>query len=181
MAGPGSPNADGLRWLATEVLPLLRKRVPYAKILVTGGNPPASLLAFASPSLEFVGYVSDLPELYSRARVTLSPLRFGAGVKIKTIESIQYGVPVVSTKVGAEGLDIAWPECMNVADDPESFALHIANLLTKPAVWERAREATRLQTESWIAGQARNWVDICDAITGHVAGLDAEIRPASLR
>jgi GT2 family glycosyltransferase/glycosyltransferase involved in cell wall biosynthesis len=164
MAGPNSPNADGLRWFAERVIPLLRARVPYAKVAVTGANPPPSLLKYASGALEFVGYVPDLSALYSRARVALSPLRFGAGVKIKTVEAIQYGVPVVATSVGAEGLDITCHEAVNIADDEEVFAHLVAGLLTEHEAWERSHEAARRQMQSWFEAQTRNWADVCESI-----------------
>ena len=164
MAGPNSPNADALRWLAQKVVPLLRERVPYARIAVTGANPPESLLEYASAALQFTGYVSDLSELYARARVALSPLRFGAGVKIKTIEAIQYGLPVVSTKVGAEGLDIASKDALVVRDDARRFADEIATTLTDPAVWERRYRAAVTQSVAWKVMNGRTWRDVCDAM-----------------
>jgi GT2 family glycosyltransferase/glycosyltransferase involved in cell wall biosynthesis len=164
MAGEHSPNADALRWLADSVVPLLRRRVPYAKILVTGGSPPPSLLAYSSASLQFAGYVSDLGALYARARLSLSPVRFGAGVKIKTVESIQYGVPVVSTTVGAEGLSITNRGAIAISDDPNVFADEIARGLTDADFWSDRSAATRSQSRDWLYAQRQTWRDVCDAL-----------------
>ena len=163
-AGPTAPNADGLRWLSDHVVPLIRKRVPYAKIAVTGGNPPVSLLPYGSPMLEFFGYVADLVALYGRARVTLSPLRYGAGVKIKTVESIQHGVPVVATTVGAEGIELSESGAVVIADDPRAFADEVIALLTRPDVWDEHRKATIAQSRAWLTTRGRNWQDVCDAM-----------------
>ncbi len=165
-----SPNADGLRWLGERVMPLLRARLPQAKIVVTGANPPADLRAYASPSLEFAGHVSDLPALYRRARATVCPPRFGAGVKIKTVESIQYGLPVVATTVGAEGIELSEPAAIAVADDPRDFADALVEVLADRQIWERRRTAAVRQADAWRR-RDRTWADVCDAmIAGEPAG-----------
>ena len=87
LAGSGSPNADGLHWFVANVLPLVRLSIPWVRVHVTGANPPADLLELADPNLRFEGLVTDLPALYDRTRVVISPIRFGAGVKVKTVQA----------------------------------------------------------------------------------------------
>lgn len=148
-AGADSPNADGLAWFAREVLPKLRARVPDARLLVTGVGPPANLLRLAGPGLSFVGSVPDLAALYDAVRVVVVPMRYGAGVKNKTVEALQYAVPVVSTTVGAEGLPIDDPDVVSVADDATGFAAAIAALLDDRGTWELARARLLAQAKRW--------------------------------
>lgn len=160
-AGPGSPNADGLLWFARDVLPRVRGRVPGARLLVTGTSPPAPLLRLASPSVVFLGSVDDLSELYGRVRVVVVPMRFGAGVKNKTVEALQFGVPTVSTTVGAEGLPLDDPDAVLVADLGATFAELVAGLLDDPVAWELQRRRILAQVERWDAARGETiWPDV---------------------
>ena len=105
LAGPDSPNADGLRWFIRAVWPLVIAEIPWARLRVTG-DAPSSVRALASePDVEFTGLVPDIYDVYDRARVAVVPLRYGAGVMTKAIEALRFGVPMVTTTVGASGLD----------------------------------------------------------------------------
>jgi GT2 family glycosyltransferase len=149
LAGPRSPNADGLRWFVADVLPLLLARLPWARLRVTGANPPAEMRAMASANVRFEGHVDDLAELYDRVRVVISPIRYGAGVKLKTVEALQHGVPIVSTTVGAEGIDTRGIAAIDIADDPEQFADRLAALLTDERAWRAQREAIERLVQPW--------------------------------
>ena len=84
--------------------PLVLARVPGAKLLVTGDDPPREVLRFACDSIEFLGRVPDLERFYDALRVAIVPIRYGSGVKLKTVEALQFGVPTVSTTIGAESI-----------------------------------------------------------------------------
>ena len=141
----GSPNADGLRWFVANVLPLVRVSIPWVRVHVTGANPPADLLELADPNLLFEGLVADLSALYDRTRVVISPIRFGAGVKVKTVQALQYGVPVVSTSCGSEGIDTYGLDAIAVADDPNDFARSLVTLLSdRLAVGSASRRHRRV-------------------------------------
>ena len=161
LAGPDSPNADGLIWFATEVLPLVAERVPWFRTIVTGALPPMNVVRLGSPHLTFSGYVGDLAALYERARVAICPIRFGAGVKIKIIEAIQFGVPVVATTVGAEGLEIAHRGGIAIEDDPRSYADEIVRAVTGEDDWNRRRLAVLEQHAMWKAASSTSWADVC--------------------
>lgn len=140
-AGPGSPNADGLVWFAKYVLPKVRAAVPTCRLLVTGQNPPDDVSWMAGTAVEFVGSVPNLWGFYNGLRAVVSPTRIGAGVKLKTVESIQYGVPVVSTSEGASGLPVRLRAAVWEADDPDDFARVLISLVTDLVAWERTRKA----------------------------------------
>jgi glycosyltransferase involved in cell wall biosynthesis len=118
----------------------------------------------ASASVAFVGYVADLAPLYARARVAISPLRFGAGVKIKTIEAIQHGLPVVATSVGAEGFRVDNPDAIVVEDDPERFADAIAEIVLRELSWTVRREAALAEARGWLTMPTTRWSDVCESM-----------------
>jgi GT2 family glycosyltransferase/glycosyltransferase involved in cell wall biosynthesis len=140
LAGVTSPNADGLTWFLQKVLPLVRARIPWVRLRVTGQDPPSQLLEFASPNLTFEGYVGDLAAFYRQARVAIVPIRFGAGVKLKTIEALQFGVPTVSTSVGAEGIETFETGALVVTDDPSEFATHVVRLIDNQQLWDNQQK-----------------------------------------
>ncbi|WP_447736737.1 glycosyltransferase [Rhodanobacter soli] len=130
------PNVDAACWLVEEVFPAVRKHVPGVTLQLVGSNPSDQVTALASPDVQVLGYVDDatLASLYRSSRVVAAPLRFGAGVKLKVLEAMQQGVPLVTTSVGAQGL----PELKNVAcvaDDPVGIAEAIIRMLDDDDAW----------------------------------------------
>ena len=117
------PNIDAACWFVAEVLPLLEEEIGAVHLHIAGSNPNKAVRDLASDNIKVHGYVSDeaLLDLYSTSHCAVVPLRFGAGVKGKVLEAIQYGVPLVTTSVGAEGIPNA-TAVMDVADEPEAFA-----------------------------------------------------------
>jgi glycosyltransferase involved in cell wall biosynthesis len=167
LAGTESPNADGLRWFVSDVLPLVRSSVPWARVYVTGANPPADLLELSDPNVLFLGHVTDLAPLYGRTRVVMSPMRFGAGVKAKTMQALQYGVPVVSTSCGAEGIETYGLDAIAVADDAAEFARALVTLLSDRGRWEARRTAIAELISRWNNNADRgSWPGvIAEAVT----------------
>ncbi|HTU99459.1 MAG TPA: glycosyltransferase family 4 protein, partial [Luteitalea sp.] len=140
LAGDGSPNADALAWLMADVMPHILAAMPWARVRVTG-HLPASLRRFEGPHLRHEGFVADLAGFYRQIRVAVAPLRFGAGVKLKTLEAIQHGVPIVATPVGAEGLTSWAADVVDVHAAPEAFAAAVVALLLDPGRWRTRRRA----------------------------------------
>jgi GT2 family glycosyltransferase len=171
LAGAGSPNGDALEWFASEVLPLIAKEVPWVRLRVTG-TLPSSLQHLEGLHVRAEGFVDDLAGFYRHLRVAVAPLRFGAGVKLKTVEAVQHGVPVVATSVGAEGLE-SLGDAVVVRDAPDAFAEAIVLRLLDAAVWRahrRAIEATLRrvpQDVDWtalVAGLGENGADVGRAV-----------------
>jgi glycosyltransferase involved in cell wall biosynthesis len=130
------PNVDAATWFAHAVLPLILARVPDARLAIVGSNPSPKVRALASEAVTIAANVSDaeLAAWYGRARVAVIPLTFGAGVKLKVVEALREGLPLVTTAVGAEGL----PGVGGVAyvhDDAEGFADATCRLLQDDALW----------------------------------------------
>jgi GT2 family glycosyltransferase len=116
------PNGDGVRWFCREVAPILRSEGFSFDLKIAGSNPTADVWELESDDVHVLGFVPDeeLRDLYRAATVVIAPLRFGAGVKGKVIEAMAAGVPVVTTRVGAQGLRAA-DEFLFLGDTPEQF------------------------------------------------------------
>lgn len=135
------PNVDGIDYFAREVLPIIRKRRPWCSLAIIGRTPPPSIVELArqDPAITVTGTVPDIrPHLWSAA-VSIVPLRIGGGTRLKIYESMAAKVPVVSTSIGAEGLEVRHPEHIRLADTAEDFARQCLDLLKNPV--EHRRQA----------------------------------------
>ena len=147
------PNADGIRWFCRYVLPKLDDLSLCYKLTVVGKNPPADLLEIQNPGkIEFTGRVDDVRPYTRCADVFVVPLQVGGGTRLKVLESLAMQIPVVSTRLGAEGLHLDDGVHLHLADDPNSIAQAIAELASQP---EQSRETARvgrqkvLETYDW--------------------------------
>lgn len=139
------PNADAAKWLVAQIMPLVWRTMPEAHLWLVGSRPTDEVRALAGPQVTVTGYVPDdeLLRFYRTTRVAAVPLRVGAGMKGKVVEALYHGVPLVTTTVGAQGLD-GLPAAVAVSDDAEVIAAHIVSLLRDDARWI---EASRVQRE----------------------------------
>ena len=135
------PNADAVLWYAREVLPLVRGRLPGVVTTIVGAEPPASVRAFEGRDLVIAGHVEDLDPVFTSARVSIAPLRYGAGVKGKVNLAMSYGVPVVATSVAVEGMHLADGVDVLVADHPQAFADEVVRAYTDETTWKRLSQA----------------------------------------
>jgi glycosyltransferase involved in cell wall biosynthesis len=138
------PNRVAVDWFVREVLPLILKHQPAARLVLAGSDPPPPhVYAHYSASLEMLGYVEDVRAPLAQYAVFVCPVLSGSGVRVKLLEAFAAGIPVVSTTVGAEGLARKDWEFCGLADDPAGFADRVLTLFEKPetaaAVAARAR------------------------------------------
>lgn len=150
------PNIDGALWFTAEILPLIRREFPECTLALAGRSPTPALreLAARDPRLTVTGTLPDVRPWLHGASVSIVPLRIGGGTRLKIYESMAAGVPVVSTAVGAEGLDVASGETIRLADTPDAFAAACCRLLSDQAERQRiARQAMRMVADrySWDA------------------------------
>jgi polysaccharide biosynthesis protein PslH len=127
------PNAEGLLWLVREVWPMITRQVPNARLTIIGKNPPAQLTTpqfqTQHPEIEVTGYVDDpLPYLWETA-VSVVPLHAGGGMRVKILEAWCWGLPIVSTTIGAEGLRYTHGQNLLIADTADCFAENVIYLL----------------------------------------------------
>ena len=124
-----NPNTDACLWFCSKVLPKIIEKIPNVYIRIVGSYPPKEILDLSSQYVYVEGYVSDekLTGFYQHSRICVIPLRFGGGVKGKTIEAMYNGIPIVTTSTGIEGLpDIQ--ECIKPFDDAELFAQEVIRI-----------------------------------------------------
>ncbi len=140
------PNVDGARWLATEILPVVRAGIPEVTLHLVGANPSAEVRALAGPGVVVHGWVPSMDDVYQQVRLSVAPLRFGAGMKGKVGESLAYGVPVITTPTGAEGIGRGRADGLLIADDAAGLARAILEVYGDPDLWERLSVAGRETT-----------------------------------
>jgi glycosyltransferase involved in cell wall biosynthesis len=129
------PNRIALDWFVGHVLPRILASIPDARLVVAGSDPPPPhAYADHAGSLDLVGYVEDVREPLSRYAVFVCPILSGSGVRVKLLEAFAAGIPVVSTRVGAEGLAHEDGNWCALADDPGEFAAKVVALLNDEAV-----------------------------------------------
>ena len=122
------PNIDAAFWLVNDIMPLVWAEEPGLPCLLAGSEMPASVRALAQPGVEILGEVPALGEVFARVRVTVAPLRSGAGVKGKVVDSLAAGRPCICTSIAAEGLDLPQPLQWLIANDADGLARRIAQL-----------------------------------------------------
>jgi glycosyltransferase involved in cell wall biosynthesis len=139
------PNRDAVEFFVRAILPQVRADCPDVKLIVAGRNPPNQFVKqFRSDrKIEFTGTVPDMRPYLAAATVVIVPLRLGGGTRIKILEACAASKPIVSTSVGAEGLDLEPGKEIIVADDPAEFARSVVNLLQHPARSEAVARSAR--------------------------------------
>ncbi len=142
------PNVDGALWLGREVLPLLRQQIPDAGLCIVGKNPPRAVQELASAGgIQVTGYVPEPgPYLRQSAAFTV-PVHAGGGMRVKILDGWSWGMPIVSTTVGAEGVDYRDGENILIADDPQAYANALARLMLDRELAE------------FLAANGRRWVE----------------------
>jgi polysaccharide biosynthesis protein PslH len=137
------PNEQGVRWFLDSVFPTVRRLVPSARLVVAGAAPPSWLRRVANESIEVTGPVADMRPYLNRVGVVIAPLFIGGGTRVKVLEALATQRPVVSTSVGIEGLHLQHGRSVLVADDPITFARHVARVLTDSALSARLAQQGR--------------------------------------
>src|SRR5207253_9940532 len=126
------PNRIALEWFVNRVLPRILERRPEARLLVVGSEAPPAQVVEGSNGVKLLGFVDDVREPLERYSVFVCPILSGSGVRVKLLEAFAAGIPVVSTRLGAEGLADQDGDLCALADDAPSFAAHILKLIRDP-------------------------------------------------
>lgn len=143
------PNVTAMEWFVRRVLPRIVERRPDARLVVVGSDPPPhGLFEKAGPSVELLGFVEDIRGELARRAVFVCPVLSGSGVRVKLLEAFASGIPVVSTRVGAEGLARKDGEFCALADDPEQFAAKVVEILNCPEQTRGMTERARVEVEA---------------------------------
>ena len=137
------PNIDGVVHFAQDIWPRIAEAAPQARCKIIGGRPPPSLLALAGPRVKLTGFVSDLRPHLAAAAAVVVPLRLGGGTRLKIVEAMAMGKAIVSTTLGAEGIEAVPGRDLLVEDQPAAFAKAVHRLLAEPGLAARIGQSAR--------------------------------------
>ena len=139
------PNSVAAEFLIKKIWPFVHKQIPKSTLIIAGSSPDR-IPSFGenTPGVTFTGFVEDLEDLYKKSRVVCAPILSGSGTRIKIIEAAAYGKPIVSTAIGAEGLEMNNGHEIFLCDDPKSFAEACIKLLNDHELCTRVGMAARL-------------------------------------
>ena len=150
-----SPNVDAVHYFVVEIMPLLRKQLSGVCFYAVGSKPPPAIQALASKDVIIAGFVEDLNQLLDSMRVSVAPLRYGAGIKGKIGTAMAVGLPVVATSIAAEGMSLTDGENICVADGAEGLAAAIIKIYQDEAFWNRiSNNGLNFAEKTWGAEAA---------------------------
>ncbi len=178
-----TPNVDAVVYFVREIYPLVEARLRGAKFYIIGDKAPPSVVALASENVIVTGLQPDVRPYFESVKLSVAPLRWGAGVKGKINQSMGFGVPVVATSVAAEGMGLIHGKDILVADEPENFAKALLELYHSEDLWNRlskngikktkllySKEAARKQLKRLLSDEHMN--------SSSAAQIKIERRPA---
>ncbi len=142
------PNQEALTSFLRDIFPKVREEEPRARLIVIGSDPPAPHSLPAAEAVELIGFVEDVREPLERYSLFVCPILSGSGVRVKLLEAFAAGIPVISTRLGAEGLADQDGDFCALADDAASFAAHIVKLLRDPEAAAKMAERARAEVVS---------------------------------
>lgn len=143
-----APNWEALEWFVRQVLPLVMRQEPRARLIVVGSDPPARHPLAGITGVELAGFVENLSDVLNRYAVFVCPILSGSGVRVKLLEAFASGIPVVSTRLGAEGLTDKDGAICALADSPETFSQKILDLFRDPEQAAQLAQRARKEVES---------------------------------
>lgn len=156
------PNVDAALYFCRDIFPLILKDVPNVKLFLVGNAPPSEICSLASNRhIEVSGRVASLIPFYKHADVVVCPLRIGGGIKVKVLEALGHGKAIVSTSIGAQGLDLSTYRAVAVADEATDFAENVVRLLVHP----EERHTQERQALAY-AGTLPTWDQVSEAFAG---------------
>ncbi len=162
------PNVDGLLWFIQDVYPSIKKEENDIKLYVLGGNVDDRIKQEAAKdkSIVLTGFVKEIDTYLKKTRVFIVPLRFGSGMKVKVLDGMFRGTPMVSSSVGAEGIKIRHQEEVLIADEANDFAKNCLQLLNNKILWNKLRtQSRRVAKESYL------WKDLLDRMHKEIETL----------
>ena len=161
-----APNVDAVRYFLAEVWPLILRDDPGCVMTIVGADAPADLLAGAVGNVRLLGHIPDIGPWLDHLRLTVAPLRYGAGAKGKVASSLAAGVPCVATPIAAEGMDLAGADGVAVATGPAAFATGVLELLRDEARWAVASQGALAYAERTLSPAV--WQTRLNALLRHL-------------
>ena len=143
------PNSNAMLYFSGEIWPVLKEEYPHLTLTIIGKSPSVKLRSSLAScnGVQILGYVKDIRPHMRTAKIFICPIREGGGTRIKILDAFAQGIPVVSTKIGAEGLDVVHGEHLLIADSPPDFVQAIKTLLEDDALTDRIGRNARAYVE----------------------------------
>ena len=161
-----APNVDGVIYFVQKIWPRIAEAHPEARFKIIGGRPPPSLQLLAGPRVELTGFVPDLRPHLAAAAAVVVPLRLGGGTRLKIVEAMAMGKAIVSTTLGAEGIEAVPGRDLLIEDQPEAFADAVNRLLGDPELAARIGQSARS-----LAVERYSWSGAARALEGFYRGI----------
>lgn len=159
------PNVDAVLYFITQIMPFVLKRLPDVRFYVIGKNPPVEIKALSSNNVIVTGFIEDLNSFLDKMRVSVAPLRFGAGIKGKIASAMAAGLPVVATSLAVEGMNLTNNENILIANDAEEFAETIVWLYQEETLWNQiSKNGQEFAKNTWGAEAA--WKNLSNILSG---------------
>lgn len=142
-----APYTDSAIYFCETILPILQKKIGTVRVLIVGPNPPPEVKRFESDYVQVTGRVPEVAPYYRQSTISVVPLRAGGGTRLKILEAMAFGRPVVSTSLGCEGLNVISGENILIADEPELFANSIVRLMRDSLLYSHIVTQARMLVE----------------------------------
>ncbi|HKK39207.1 MAG TPA: glycosyltransferase [Cryomorphaceae bacterium] len=144
-------NIDGLIWFLDKVYPAVLKLHPDIRFYIVGKNPDQRLVSRAKniDSVELTGFVEDLEPYFKKARAFVIPLRFGSGIKVKLLNAMYRGIPIVTTPIGTEGLDVVSGRDLFCTQSEKEQVAALTKLMESKSAWESLRDHSRAMAKNY--------------------------------
>ena len=143
------PNSDAVIYFCNNVFPLIQKRYPDATFYIVGNHPTEQIRRLSDQrGVVVTGYVPDIRPYFEKASVFVAPLRAGSGIQTKNLEAMAMGIPIVTTSIGAMGLEAETDTELLIADTPETFAERVIHLIENPDIRQNLADAGRKRVEA---------------------------------
>ena len=173
-----APNVDAVHYFLTDIMPLLRQKIPGIRLHVVGSNPPADIQALASQDVIIHGFVENLMALLDTMRISIAPLRYGAGTKGKIASAMAAGLPVVATPLATEGMLLREEKHILVATSADEWVEAIAKLYANEALWsELSQNALAFADATW--GKDSVWAALANILTSLGLNIRRDAYPLS--
>ena len=167
------PNVDAVQWFARAILPRIRMRSPRARFVVVGRDPRPEIAALHDgDTVTVTGTVDDVAPYLRRASVAVAPIRMGSGTRIKILDAFAHGTPVVSTTLGAEGLEVSHGRELLLADAPEAFAATCVRLAA-----DRTLQAALAARALELVQRHYQWQDVERQVQALALGAARDLAP----
>jgi ubiquinone/menaquinone biosynthesis C-methylase UbiE/glycosyltransferase involved in cell wall biosynthesis len=171
------PNVDAVVYFVREILPLIKQQRPEIRLHVVGAHPPAAVTSLASDNVIVHGFVPDITELMNQVKISVNPLRFGAGIKGKIITSMSYGVPCIGTSIAIEGMEVVPGNQALIANTPEEFTAAVLRLYSDQPLWEHMSAASMALARQYFSLDvaAQGFTRIFNKVLTHTPRNDLQL------